>query len=111
MCTIIATISEFFFLSTQIMGDLIMTFYYTLSTIFLSYYFISRKNYYLLYASIFAGFMALSKNEGLGLFIVNGLVFLIFNVFYLIKKQKKFKDFIHELLILVVPGIIIYLPW
>ena len=109
--TIVALIWEIFLYSSQISGEIVLTFYYTVSTIFLSFYFYTRKRHYLIYSSIFMGFMALTKQEGVGLLIVNCGIFVFYNVLGLIKKETEFKQSIILIGIFTSIGLIIYLPW
>ena len=109
--TLIMLIPEIFIHSTQVTGDFLLTLYYTMSTVFLSHYFFTRKTHYLLYSSVFMGLMAFTKNEGLGLAVVNIGVFLLYLVIFVIKKENDFKEILKQSLLFIIPGLILYMPW
>jgi hypothetical protein len=56
------------------------------------------------------GFMAWTKNEGLALFFINSLIFILFNFFNLIEKQTKIKVVLKNISFTSI-GILIYIPW
>ncbi len=111
ICTMIATIIDMVAVSYLTMADVILTYYYTLSTIFLTKFVLTRKSYFLIYSSIFAGFMALTKNEGIGLLIMNFFIFLIYSLLFLFKKETKIRGSLRQIGQFALPALIIYLPW
>ncbi len=109
--TLLAMIPDLFLHATIAYADLAMTFFYTISTIFLFLYMTNKKNYYLLYSSIFMGLMAWTKNEGLALLIINSFILILFNIYMLFKKEIVLKKSIINLIGYFVIGFLIYLPW
>lgn len=109
--TLLALVFDLFFHATIAYADLTFTFFYTVSTIFLFYYLCTKKDYYLLYSSIFMGFMCWSKIEGVGLLFVNFGILIIYHIFLILKKRIDYKIFIKRSLKLFVVGILIFLPW
>ena len=109
--TLLAMIPDFFLHATIAYADLAMTFFYTISTIFLFLYITKKKNYYLLYSSIFMGLMAWTKNEGLALLIINSFILILFNIYMLFKKEIVLKKSILNLIGYFAIGFLIYLPW
>ena len=92
-------------------ADLTLTFFYTISIILLFYYFKTKETTFLFYSAFFMGFMAWTKNEGIGLLAVNLGIFIIYNTFILLKKNIRFKKYIINLLIILIIPFSIYLPW
>ncbi|MFX1274647.1 MAG: hypothetical protein ACFFBP_02775 [Promethearchaeota archaeon] len=109
--SMIALVYEIYSASHFVGGDLLVAFYYTISTIFLCEYIFSRRKQFLIYSSIFMGFMALSKNEGFGLLIVNVGVLVLYQILFCIKKEIKFKEMIILIILFAGIGLMIYVPW
>ncbi len=109
--TAIATYPSFVGYTIVAYADPVLTFFYTISTVLLYYFITTKKESFLILSSIFTGFMAWSKNEGLGLLVINVSIFILYNLYLLIKKKLVFKKTIAYCMVFFSVGFIIYLPW
>ncbi len=112
MCSItFALLGEVFIYSTNAYADLSLAYFYTIASIFLFYYISTEKDYYLIYSSIFMGFSAWTKQEGLYLSIVNIFLLVVYQIYLQLKKGKNLRDFFRKFFLITIFGFVIYLPW
>lgn len=109
--TLFAIVGETFEMATSVLADFPFTFFYTISTIFIFFYFKTKKQYYLIYSSIFMGLMAWTKWEGLYLFFVNILILTLYLLFQYRKNMIIPNDVLKNFLSSFFLGFIIFLPW
>ncbi len=109
--TLYAVIGQVFILAIHVKGDMPLTFFYSISSIFLFYYFHSKKKEFLVYSSVFMGFMAWCKIEGLALLVINISILIIYHFFLLLKKTTYSKDIFKLTILYTMISFIIYIPW
>jgi len=109
--TMVALLGNLFFHATIAYADLTITFFYTISTILLFCYIYYEKQHFLLYSSIFMGFTAWSKIEGIALFGINVIILIIYQVYKYFRKEIAVSTSLKRLSIYLLITITIYLPW
>ena len=95
-------------------ADIPLTFYYLIGTLFLFNFFQTKENINLIYAGNFNGFASFVKDEGLGLFVINIIMLLIFISYNFLKDKvtgRDFKQIARQLISFIGLGYAFYLPW
>ena len=111
LSTLLAIIGEVFDMATSVHADFPMTFFYTIGTIFIYKYFKTNNFHFLIYSTIFMGFMAWTKMEGFYIFIVNILILNFYFLFLLVKKRINYKVVLKRSSYTFLIGFLIYIPW
>lgn len=94
-------------------SDLALTYYIFMTTIFLLQYLEEEKKESMIYAIIFQTVMIGIKTDGLGVFILNGLILFVYSLFKFLRK-KELKVLYKKLLVLsvfIIIPLLFYLPW
>jgi hypothetical protein len=102
---------EMFYQAVILYADLTLALFFTISTVFTLSYFETKDKFNLIMASFFMGFMALTKQEGLAMLMINIGVFVIYEMFSLFKKETKIKDSLKSIVLLTLIAVLIYIPW
>lgn len=103
-------IGHYMFAGTAISGyaDVPLSFFYSISTIYLYLWINDHNRGYISIAAIFAAFAMFTKNEGIALFAINAVVLSLYTIFNFRQEIKKKNR--HLLIYLIVP-IVICMPW
>ena len=101
----LSTLIPFIIETSSGYADVPLTLFYFLSVVYLYVWIKEGKLKYILLAALFSSFMVFTKNEGLGLLVINILVLLIFNIFNY--KNERIK----QSLIYVLISVLLILPW
>lgn len=104
-------VTDMFYQAVLLYADLTLALYFTISTVFIIFYFETKDKFNLIMASVFMGFMALTKQEGLAMLVIGILTFAMYEIFSLFKKELKIKDSLKNIFLLSLIGILIYIPW
>ncbi len=111
LTTFLATSIEVFYQAVILYADLTLALFFTISTVFTLSYFETKDKFNLIIASFFMGFMALTKQEGLAMLVINIGTFAMYELFSLFKKEKKIKDALESIILLSLIAVLIYIPW
>ncbi|MCX7919431.1 MAG: phospholipid carrier-dependent glycosyltransferase [bacterium] len=109
---ILATIPQMVIHGTLGLADLPLAYYGFASFILVYWWFQTEKMGWLIYAAIFAGLAMWTKNEGVALFLITGIICV-----YLSGKKKGIgeSNLLSRIKIILlayfVPALVIYLPW
>jgi hypothetical protein len=107
----LATIPQLASNATLVLANIPLIYYSFGSFIFLFWWVETKQLGFLIYASLFAGLGMWTKNEGLPLFLITGIVLFYFSWKKHFAQGSRLKNISWLLSLYVIPAVGIFLPW